>query len=91
MLLSWTLSRIWPGANGVAKRDVLPSVEHRHSRYLNNRAENSHQPTRKREHAMQRFKSAGHAQRFLSCPGYFAHPSVKMRVCRHKMTYYASG
>ena len=53
-----------------AKRDVLPSVvEHRQSRYLNNRAENSHQPTRKRERVMQRFKSAGHAQRFLSAFG----------------------
>ncbi len=51
---------------GAAKREVLPSVEHRQSRYLNNRAENSHQPTRKRERVMQCFKSAGHAQRFLS-------------------------
>ncbi len=51
---------------GAAKREVLPSVEHRQSRYLNNRAENSHQPTRKRERVMQRFKSAGQAQRFLS-------------------------
>ncbi len=54
---------------GAAKREVLPSVEHRQSRYLNNRAENSHQPTRKRERVMQRFKSAGHAQRFLSAFG----------------------
>ncbi len=54
---------------GAAKREVLPSVEHRQSRYLNNRAENSHQPTRQREHAMQRFKSPGHAQRFLSAFG----------------------
>ena len=54
---------------GVAKREVLPSVEHRQSRYLNNRAENSHQPTRKRERVMQRFKSAEHAQRFLSAFG----------------------
>ena len=38
---------------GAAKREVLPSVEHRQSRYLNNRAENSHQPTRKRERVMQ--------------------------------------
>ncbi len=30
---------------GVAKRDLLPDVEHRESRYLNNRAENSHRPT----------------------------------------------
>jgi putative transposase len=54
---------------GAAKREVLPSVEHRQRRYLNNRAENSHQPTRKRERVMQRFKSAGHAQRFLSALG----------------------
>ncbi len=54
---------------GAAKREVLSSVEHRQSRYLNNRAENSHQPTRKRERVMQRFKSAGHAQRFLSAFG----------------------
>jgi putative transposase len=32
----------------------------------NNRAENSHQPTRRRERKMQRFKSLGSAQRFLS-------------------------
>jgi putative transposase len=51
---------------GVAKQDILPSVEHRQHRYLNNRAENSQQPTRQRERRMQRFKSPGHAQRFLS-------------------------
>ncbi len=54
---------------GAAKREVLPSVEHRQSRYLNNRAENSHQPTRKRERVLQRFKSPGHAHRFLSAFG----------------------
>jgi transposase-like protein len=32
----------------------------------NNRAENSYQPTRRRERKMQRFKSSGSAQRFLS-------------------------
>ncbi len=32
-------------------------------------AENSHQPTRRRERQMQRFKSAGQAQRFLSAHG----------------------
>lgn len=52
-----------------AKREVLPSVEHRQSRYLNNRAENWHQPTRQRERVLQRFKSAGHAHRFLSACG----------------------
>jgi transposase-like protein len=38
----------------VAKRELLPDVEHRESRYLNNRAENSHWPTRRRERQMQR-------------------------------------
>jgi putative transposase len=54
---------------GAAKRELLPGVEHRQHRYLNNRAENSHQPTRQRERRMQGFKSAGHAQRFLSAYG----------------------
>jgi putative transposase len=65
------------------KREVLPTVEHRQSRYLNNRAENSHQPTRRRERQMQRFKSAGHAQRFLSAHGFiYGH----FRSRRHRMT-----
>jgi putative transposase len=51
---------------GAAQHEVLPSVEHRQHRYLNNRAENSHQPTRQRERRLQGFKSPGHAQRFLS-------------------------
>lgn len=54
---------------GAAKREILPGVEHRQHRYRNNRAENSHQPTRQRERRMQRFKSPGHAQRFLSAYG----------------------
>jgi putative transposase len=51
---------------GAARRGVLPHVRHRTSRYLNNRAENSHRPTRRRERQMQRFKSPGQAQRFMS-------------------------
>src|SRR5688500_17390352 len=51
---------------GAAKREVMPGVEHRQHKGLNNRAENSHQPTRRRERQMKRFKSAGQAQRFLS-------------------------
>ncbi len=51
---------------GAAKREVMPGVEHRQHQGLNNRAENSHQPTRRRERIMKRFKSAGQAQRFLS-------------------------
>jgi putative transposase len=51
---------------GVTQRQLLPGIEHRQSRYLNNRAENSHRPTRRRERPMQRFKSSRHAQDFLS-------------------------
>jgi putative transposase len=54
---------------GAAKRDILPGVEHRQHKGLNNRAENSHQPTRLREKKMRRFKSAKQAQRFLSAFG----------------------
>ena len=57
------------GSYGAAKRELLPGVEHRQHRYVNNRAENSHQPTRQREQRMQRFKSSGQAQRFLSAYG----------------------
>jgi putative transposase len=57
------------GSYEAAKKEVMPSVEHRRHRRLNNRAENSHQPTRQRERTMRRFKSAGHAQRFLSAFG----------------------
>src|SRR5215213_9740186 len=49
-----------------ARGEVMPSVEHRRHKGLNNRAENSHQPTRRRERQMKRFKSAGQAQHFLS-------------------------
>ena len=51
---------------GTAKREIIPGVEHRQHKSLNNRAENSHQPPRRRERIMKRFKSAGQAQRFLS-------------------------
>jgi hypothetical protein len=51
---------------GAAKREVMPGIEHRQHKGLNNRAENSHQPTRRRERQMKQFKSASQAQRFLS-------------------------
>jgi putative transposase len=63
---------------GPALKRVLPETEHRRHKGLNNRAENSHQPTRQRERAMRRFKSPTQAQQFLErfgpihehfCPG----------------------
>jgi putative transposase len=44
----------------------MPGVEHRSHKGLNNRAENSHQPIRRRERIMKRVKSARQLQRFVS-------------------------
>ncbi|QKE93215.1 IS6 family transposase (plasmid) [Lichenicola cladoniae] len=68
---------------GVARRELLPDAEHRERRYLNNRAENSHRPTRRRERHMQRFKSMRQAQRFLSAHAFI---SGHFRPRRHLMT-----
>ena len=68
---------------GVAARELMPLVTHRQSKYLNNRAENSHQPTRQRERAMKRFKSVRHAQRFLSA---FSGISAHFRPRRHLLS-----
>jgi putative transposase len=54
---------------GAAKCATLPGVAHRQSRYLTNRCEHSHRPTRQRERRRQGFKSVGHAQRFLAAYG----------------------
>jgi len=51
---------------GAARAKMGLQVEHRQHKGLNNRAENSHQPTRRRERIMKRFKSARQAQRFLT-------------------------
>ncbi|MGB7302506.1 MAG: DDE-type integrase/transposase/recombinase [Burkholderiaceae bacterium] len=63
-----------------AIRTVLPQSEHDTRRYANNRAENSHQHTRRRERQMQRFKSVDHAQRFLSLHASVSNP---FRYGRH--------
>ena len=55
-------------------------MTHRRSKYLNNRAENSHQPTRVRERVMKRFASPGQAQRFLFA---FGHIREHFRPRRH--------
>ena len=68
---------------GVAARELMASVEHRQSKYLNNRAENSHQSTRIRERVMKRFASPGQAQRFLFA---FSHIRQHFRPRRHLMS-----
>jgi putative transposase len=64
-----------------ALRRVLPNVDHRRHKGLNNRAENSHQSTRQRERLMRRFKSPEHAQRFL---GPFGAVGDQFRVGRYR-------
>jgi putative transposase len=68
---------------GAAHREVMPLVGHRSHKGLNNRAENSHQPTRQRERAMKGFRSVGGAQRFLAA---FSGISPHSRPRRHLMT-----
>lgn len=65
-----------------AEREIMPGIEHRQSRYLSNRAEVSHEPTRRRERQMRRFKSARHAHRFLS-----THSRIHNHfpLCRHRL------
>ena len=65
---------------GAARKLVMPTSMHCHERYVNNRAEVSHEHTRVRERLMRRFKSPGQAQRFLA-----VHSQVHnlFRVGRH--------
>ena len=57
------------GSYGVARKEVLLSVEHRRYQGLNNRAENSYQLTRERGRRMKWFKAIGQVQRFLAVYG----------------------
>jgi putative transposase len=54
------------GSYAAARRQIMPAVDHRSHKGLNNRAENSHLPLRRREQAMQGFRSPGGLQRFAS-------------------------
>ncbi len=65
-----------------AIKELKLQVDHRQHKGLNNRAENSHQPTRERERAMRRFKSAEQAQRFLAPFGLIG---GHFRVGRHRL------
>ena len=68
---------------GAAHAELMPFVVHHRGHSLNNRAENSHQPTRERERRMRRFKSMRHARRFLSVHGTVAN---HFRVGRHGLS-----
>src|SRR6266851_8828045 len=68
------------GSYGVAKRALLPDVEHRKSRYLNNRAENSHRPTRRRERQMN--ASSRRTTRSAFC----RHTRSSMDISTHDVT-----
>jgi putative transposase len=71
-----------------AKRKIMPGVEHRSHKGLNNRAENSHQPVRRRERIMKRFKSPRHLQRFVSIHDHIANlfhiPRHDISSSRHR-------
>jgi putative transposase len=54
------------GSYAAARRQIMPAIEHRSHKGLNNRAENSHLPLRRRERAMQGFRSPGGLQRFVA-------------------------
>lgn len=74
---------------GAARRQVMPCVEHRSHKGLNNRAENSHLPMRKRERVIQKFRSPGGCQRFLNI---FVPPASKSSALHrhlHRVTVFA--
>ena len=58
-----------PSSYYVPCKSLLPKAEHRSHKRLNNRVENAHQPTRKREKQMVRFKSPASANQFLATHG----------------------
>ena len=66
-----------------AVKRVLPTAKHRRHKRLNNRAENSHLPVRKRERILHRFKSTEHAQRFLEPFGAVCN---QFRPRRHRLS-----
>ena len=68
---------------GAEKTDLAPGIEHRQHKGLNNRSEASHRHTRRREKIRGRFKSPGHAQRFLSAHDQTA---TLFRPKRHRLS-----
>jgi transposase-like protein len=87
-------------SDGAAKRELLPGVEQRQSRYLNTRCEPSQRPTRQRERHRQGFTSPGHAPRLLSSDERITQPfrprryrlsaSDSREVMRHRCEQWAN-
>lgn len=81
--VGWVVVTEGLSSYGAVHREVMPSVEHRSRKGLNNRAGSSHQPTKQRERAVKGIRSVGGAQRFLSA---FSGISPHFRPRRHLMT-----
>lgn len=64
-----------------ARTELMPGVEHRSHKGINNPAENSHPPVRRRERRMMRFKSARQCQRFVSTNGQINNLFLLHRKC----------
>ena len=75
---------------GTAKAQIMPGVEHRQHKGLNNRAEVSHQPTRQRERQMRRYISPGQVQRFLSAHAQINNPFRCRRKHLSAQQYYCA-
>jgi putative transposase len=73
------------GSYGAARSKIMPKVEHRQHKGLNNRAENSHVPIRKRERAMQGFRSWSGLQRFVETFSAVRNHFVPSRLHRSAM------
>jgi putative transposase len=73
---------------GAAKKEIMPGMEHRSHKGLNNRAENSHLAVRRRDRGVKRFKSTRQCQRFISIHGpianLFHYPRSHMTAAQHR-------
>lgn len=82
------------GSYAAAKNKLMPGIEHRSHKGLNNRAENSHLAVRCRERVMKRFKSSRQCQCFISIHGpianLFHHPRNLLTSAQHRQRRTAS-